>query len=60
MARFAQKLEDHIYAQLEAEAKERGILVRDLIRAVIVPEWLEKYHESTLIGSGDSKRPGTD
>lgn len=60
MARFAQTLEEHIYAQLEEEAKARGIDVRELLKAVIIPEWVMKHHGSNPNGSRDSKRPGPD
>lgn len=41
MPKFMQTLEQPIYNQLERIAKERGIKVQELVRAVIVPEWLK-------------------
>ena len=40
--KFLQSIDDPIYSKLEKKAKERGISVQELIRAVIVPDWLEK------------------
>ncbi len=35
-----QTLDDLIYRDLEKLAKKRGITIQELIRAVIVPEWI--------------------
>jgi len=35
-----QTLDDVIYRELEKIAKRRGITIQELIRAVIVPEWI--------------------
>lgn len=35
-----QTLDDIIYRELEKVAKKRGITIQELIRAVIVPEWI--------------------
>jgi hypothetical protein len=35
-----QTLDDLIYRDLEKVAKKRGITIQELIRAVIVPEWI--------------------
>jgi hypothetical protein len=35
-----QTLDDVIYRELEKVAKKRGITIQELIRAVIVPEWI--------------------
>jgi len=42
MKKFLQSIDDTVYKKLEGEAKKRGISVQELIRAVIVPEWLQK------------------
>jgi predicted DNA-binding ribbon-helix-helix protein len=45
MPKFMQTLDDEIYAKLTEIAKQRGISVQELIRAVIIPDWLrEKQH----------------
>ena len=43
-----QTLDDVIYKELEKIAKKRGITIQELIRAVIVPEWIN--------GHGDDSR----
>jgi predicted DNA-binding ribbon-helix-helix protein len=42
MAKFMQSLDDEIYNKLQEIAKTRGITIQELIRAVIIPEWLNK------------------
>lgn len=42
MARFMQSLSSEIYAKLLIISKKRGIKVQELIRSVIIPDWLEK------------------
>jgi len=45
MPKFMQSLDDEVFATLQKIAKERGIKVQELIRAVIIPDWLrEKQH----------------
>ncbi len=39
-AKFMQSLHQGVYEQLEKMAKERGITVQELVRAVVVPEWM--------------------
>jgi len=41
MPRFMQTLETDILNKLAIIAKERGITVQELIRAVIIPEWMK-------------------
>jgi len=41
MPKFMQTLDDEIYGKLDELAKQRGISVQELIRAVVVPEWLK-------------------
>ena len=47
MPKFIQTLNDEIYKKLEKIAKERGITVQELIRAVIIPEWLKQHETKT-------------
>jgi len=42
MPKFMQTLEQEIYDKLQRIASSRGIKVQELIRAVIVPEWLRE------------------
>jgi len=40
MPKFMQTLSPTIYDKLFEIAKERGIKVQELIRSVVIPEWL--------------------
>ena len=40
LPKFMQTLDGLIYRELEKIAKRRGITIQELIRAVIVPEWI--------------------
>ena len=40
--KFMQSLDPEIYAELRKMAKDRGITMQELIRAVIVPDWMRK------------------
>ncbi len=44
LPKFMQTLDDIIYRELEKVAKKRGISIQELIRAVIVPEWVAGYN----------------
>jgi len=46
LPKFTQTLNDHSYKDLERLAKQRGITVQELIRAVIIPEWVNEQRES--------------
>lgn len=48
-----QTLDDIIYRELEKVAKKRGITIQELIRAVIVPEWINGHN------GNESKEPGS-
>jgi len=41
MPKFMQTLNQEIFNKLSQMAKERGISIQELIRAVIIPEWLK-------------------
>ena len=45
MARFMQSLGEENYKKLNIEAKKRDITTQELIRAIIVPEWLNKQEK---------------
>lgn len=45
MPKFMQTLNDHMYRELEKVAKKRGVTVQELIRAVVLPEWMAKQEE---------------
>ena len=42
MAKFMLSLRDESYQLILSEARERGISVQELLRAVVVPEWVGK------------------
>ena len=42
MAKFMQTLDDDIFQKLNEIAQKRGITIQELIRAVIIPEWLKQ------------------
>lgn len=42
LPKFMQTLDNDIYVKLAEIAKQRGISVQELIRAVIVPDWLRE------------------
>ena len=41
MAKFMLSLRDENFKRLETEAGDRGITVQELIRAVIIPDWVK-------------------
>lgn len=41
MPKFMQSLSEETYKRLDKIAKEKGINIQELIRAVIIPEWLQ-------------------
>jgi len=45
MPKFMQTLDQEVYDKLQKIARERGITIQELIRAVIIPEWLKQKEE---------------
>lgn len=45
MPKFMQSLSEETYKKLETVAEARGIKVQELIRCVIIPEWLDSNKE---------------
>jgi predicted DNA-binding ribbon-helix-helix protein len=41
MPKFMQTLDEEIYNKLQEIANSRGITIQELIRAVIIPDWLK-------------------
>jgi len=39
-SKFMQSLDLHVYSELNRIAKQKGISVQELIRAVIIPDWI--------------------
>ena len=50
-----QTLDDTIYKELEKVAKKRGISIQELIRAVIVPEWVNGHDHADVKESPTAK-----
>jgi len=42
MPKFMQSVSQEIYDKLAAIAKKKGIKLQELIRVIIIPEWLEE------------------
>ena len=55
--KFMQSLDPQVYAELRKIAKDRGITMQELIRAVIVPDWMTK--DETKAASGSPRRSRT-
>lgn len=45
MPKFMQTLDEEIYNQLQEIANSRGITIQELIRAVIIPDWLKEMQK---------------
>ncbi len=45
--KFMQSLDHAVFAELTKIAKERGITMQELIRAVIVPDWMRKLENGS-------------
>jgi hypothetical protein len=43
--KFLQTLSPTVYGFLREEARRRGISVQQLLRAIIIPEWLEELEK---------------
>jgi hypothetical protein len=55
--KFMQSLDPQVYAELRKIARDRGITMQELIRAVIVPDWMKKDEDSG--GRGSPRRSRT-
>lgn len=49
--KFMQTLDNQVYRELSKSAQQRGVTVQGLIRAVIVPEWVNSQENRTSIFS---------
>ncbi len=54
--KFMQSLDPKVYAELRKIAKDRGITMQELIRAVIVPDWMSKDQSRGADGSSRRSR----
>ncbi len=48
--KFIQSLEPVVHAELERIAEERGISLQELIRAVVIPEWIRTFNSGHIAG----------
>ena len=55
LPKFMQTLDDTIYRELEKIAKRRGISIQELIRAVIVPEWVTGHNGTDVRETAGTK-----
>ncbi|MBO0888265.1 hypothetical protein J2P12_04110, partial [Candidatus Bathyarchaeota archaeon] len=51
LTKFMQTMEQELYQELQRLAKERGITLQELLRAIIIPEWF-KFQEAAPHGGG--------
>jgi len=40
--KFMQSLDSQVYIELSRLAKEKGVSVQELIRALIIPDWIRR------------------
>ncbi len=61
MAKFMLSLRDENFQLLITEAKDRGITVQELIRAVIIPDWVRQGSivKTTAVSAMGQGRPLT-
>jgi hypothetical protein len=45
--KYIQTLSDQIYAELRRIAEKKGIGVQELIRAIIIPDWIRTQERRT-------------
>jgi hypothetical protein len=49
MSKFIMTVGDDAYQILELEAMRRWISVQELLRAVVIPEWVEQYSDAQKV-----------
>jgi len=52
-SKFMHSLDPQVYVELSRVAKEKGVSVQELIRALIIPDWIHTQDKSE---KGSSKR----
>ncbi len=43
MTKFMQTVEETVYEELKRLAQERGITLQELLRAIVIPEWVKLH-----------------
>jgi hypothetical protein len=56
MAKFMLSLRDENFKLLTNEAEDRGITVQELIRAVIIPDWVKLNPTTKQNGNGNAEK----
>jgi hypothetical protein len=56
MAKFMLSLRDENFKLLMTEAEDRGITVQELIRAVIIPDWVKVNPNAKSNGNGNGEK----
>jgi hypothetical protein len=56
--KFMQSLDPQVYTHLTKIAKARGISMQELIRAVIVPDWMKKAEDGSRKSSASGRKVG--
>ncbi|OLE88916.1 MAG: hypothetical protein AUF79_12720 [Crenarchaeota archaeon 13_1_20CM_2_51_8] len=49
MSKFIMSLGEDAYQVLQLEAKRRLISIQELLRAVIIPEWVDQYWDQKAL-----------
>jgi len=52
-SKFMQSLDPQVYSELKRVARDKGVSVQELIRALIIPDWIRTQDNSE---KGSSKR----
>jgi hypothetical protein len=60
MAKFMLSLRDENFQLISTEAEDRGISVQELIRAVIIPDWIRQgtFARNLAVSSLSTQRTG--
>ena len=56
MSKFMQSLGDSAYTKLRKIADDRDITVQELIRAIVIPDWLKTAEKHNGVDSQSEKR----
>ncbi len=49
--KFLQSIDDDYYYLLGKAARTRGVTVQELVRAVIIPDWISKSRRKAALGN---------
>jgi len=56
LAKFMLSLRDENFKLLTTEAEDRGITLQELIRAVIIPDWVKLNPSAKANGNGNASK----